>query len=145
MSDTDVPAGQAGGLSNVSASPELPERLRVHALAKLIEVTSRQVLDALDDLGAPAKGAQSSIDRATALRVIESLASTDTSADSSDAAPAAELSAEPEPAGSPSPVAAVLSWSNPEPEGGGAGPDGPGGALPLFAAPSPMFLPPEPP
>ncbi|MDT7556004.1 MAG: ribonuclease [Pseudonocardiales bacterium] len=144
MSDTDVPAGQAGGLSNVSASPELPERLRVHALAKLIEVTSRQVLDALDDLGAPAKGAQSSIDRATALRVIESLASTD-SADSSDAAPAAELSAEPEPTGSPSPVAAVLSWSNPEPEGGGAGPDGPGGALPLFAAPSPMFLPPEPP
>ncbi|MCU1651550.1 MAG: ribonuclease, partial [Pseudonocardia sp.] len=144
MSDTDVPAGQAGGLSNVSASPELPERLRVHALAKLIEVTSRQVLDALDDLGAPAKGAQSSIDRATALRVIESLASTD-SADSTDAAPAAELSAEPERAGSPSPVAAVLSWSNPEPEGGGAGPDGPGGALPLFAAPSPMFLPPEPP
>jgi ribonuclease E len=149
MSDTDVPAGQAGGLSNVSATPELPERLRVHALAKLIEVTSRQVLDALDHLGAPAKGAQSSIDRATALRVMESLASTD-SADTSagsaaDAAPAAELSAEPEPAGSPSPVAAVLSWSNPEPEGGGAGPDGPGGALPLFAAPSPMFLPPEPP
>jgi ribonuclease E len=149
MSDTDVPAGQAGGLNNVSASPELPERLRVHALAKLIEVTSRQVLDALEDLGAPAKGAQSSIDRATALRVIESLAPVAGSAPDTAPAPvaasSAELSADPAPTGFPSPVPAVLSWSNPEPDGGGAGPDGPGGALPLFAAPSPMFLPPEPP
>ncbi|HEX4249288.1 MAG TPA: Rne/Rng family ribonuclease [Pseudonocardia sp.] len=157
MSERDVPAGQAGGLSNVSEAPELPERLRVHALAKLIEVTSRQVLDALEELGAPAKGAQSSIERATALRVIESLAPS--GAPDAPAAPAVgafgigafEVG---DPAGGVSrevipptnPVPAALALSNPEPDiAGGAGPDGPGGALPLFAAPSPMFLPPEPP
>ncbi|HWN35722.1 MAG TPA: Rne/Rng family ribonuclease, partial [Pseudonocardia sp.] len=140
MSDSDVPAGQAGGLSNVSEAPELPERLRVHALAKLIEVTSRQVLDALEELGAPAKGAQSSIERATALRVIESLAPV--------GAPVAGVSGGVTPPTSQptSPLPAALALSNPETEiAGGAGPDGPGGALPLFAAPSPMFLPPEPP
>ena len=155
MSDSDVPAGQAGGLSNVSEVPELPERLRVHALAKLIEVTSRQVLDALDELGAPAKGAQSSIERATALRVIESLAPSGASGTApveSDGAPvgapAAGVSGEvTPPTNQPtSPVPAALALSNPEHDlAGGAGPDGPGGALPLFAAPSPMFLPPEPP
>jgi ribonuclease E len=161
MSNSDVPAGQAGGLSNVSEAPELPERLRVHALAKLIEVTSRQVLDALEDLGAPAKGAQSSIERATALRVIESLAPSGASAPVPSeqvpiGAPATGVSSEvtpptaqpsPQPASQPpSTLPAALALSNPEPDiAGGAGPDGPGGALPLFAAPSPMFLPPEPP
>ena len=80
MSESDVPAGQAGGLSDVSASPELPERLRVHALARLIQATSRQVLDALEKLGSPAKGVQSSIDRGTALRVVDELGASLTAA-----------------------------------------------------------------
>ena len=145
MSDIDVPAGQPGGLSNVSEAPELPERLRVHALARLIAVTSRQVLDALEELGAPAKGAQSSIDRPTALRVIESLGPVaGSSPTTGEAAEPAE--AEPAEAGSPSSVPAPLALSNQARRPATiAAPDSPAAALPLFAAPSPMFLPPEPP
>jgi ribonuclease E len=118
MSNSDVPAGQAGGLNNVSEATELPPRLRVHALAKLMAVTSRQVLDTLAELGEPAKGVQSSIDRDIALRVIQSLAPDNTVS-------ATEI------------TEAVTAEPELEPES-------PFGALPLFAAPSPMFLPPEP-
>jgi ribonuclease E len=118
MSNSDVPAGQAGGLDNVSEATELPLRLRVHALAKLMAVTSRQVLDTLVELGEPAKGVQSSIDRDIALRVIQSLAP-DTTVSATEIAET--VAAEPE-----------------------LEPESSFGALPLFAAPSPMFLPPEP-
>jgi ribonuclease E len=190
MSDIDVPAGQAGGLDNVSESSELPARLRVHALAKLIAATSRQVLDALTELGEPAKGVQSSIDRDTALRVIAALspeggpgvladhdidqdpdydadqvddADHDTDGDVDDGfdqgvdhgldhdtvAGLGSASSSrrverpvPLPDFGVGPVAESLSFGLPpelDPE-----PESPFGALPLFAAPSPMFLPPEP-
>jgi len=139
MSDLDVPAGQSGGLSNVSEAPDLPERLRVHALARLIAVTSRQVLDALEELGAPAKGAQSSIDRPTALRVIESLGPV------AGSGRAPVEAGEPAEAGSPSSVPAALTLSNQAARPAAiAAPESPAAPLPLFAAPSPMFLPPEP-
>ena len=48
---------------------ELPARLRVHALAKLLGVTSKAVLAELQGLGSPAVSVQSSIDRAVAERV----------------------------------------------------------------------------
>src|ERR1700712_3319326 len=72
MSDIDAPAGQAGGPNSVPAS-ELPEKLRVHAWAKRLFVTSRKVLDTLAAIGAPARGAQSSIDRESATRVADTL------------------------------------------------------------------------
>jgi len=53
---------------------ELPARLRVHALAKLLGVTSKAVLAELQGLGSPAVSVQSSIDRAVAERVQAALA-----------------------------------------------------------------------
>ncbi len=123
MSDIDVPAGQAGGPSPVPAAPELPDKLRVHALAKLLSVTSRRVLDTLVELGSPARGAQSSIDREAATKVADSLG-VELTADEADAEPANNApGSEPEPPEDYVP---------------------PGAPLPLFAAPSPMFLPPAP-
>ncbi len=130
MSDIDEPAGQPGGPSPVPASAELPTKLRVHALAKRISVTSRRVLDTLAELGAPAKGAQSSIDRETALRVVDSLGvPLEAGADEPDTDEPDTEQATAEPL--------ILVTSRDEESA-------PGAPLPLFAAPSPMFLPPEP-
>jgi ribonuclease E len=149
MSDIDVPAGQPGGPSTVSEPVELPEKLRVHALARRLSVTSRRVLDALIELGAPARGPQSSIDRTSAARVAESLGVELAGADF------AESSAGADQATSAAPVSGSFAGPfsapdrAPEPaEGRGAEPSEeqvpPGASMPLFAAPSPMFLPPEP-
>jgi ribonuclease E len=71
MPNTETPAGPAGGPVALS---DLPEKLRVHALAKLMGRTSREVLAALADLGIDARTAQSSVDRAAAEKVVTSLA-----------------------------------------------------------------------
>ncbi len=71
MPNTETPAGSAGGPVALS---DLPEKLRVHALAKLVGRTSREVLAALADLGIDARTAQSSVDRAAAEKVVTSLA-----------------------------------------------------------------------
>ena len=157
MSDSDVPVGGAGGLSDISEAPTapfakaavLPSRLRVHALAKLIAATSRQVLDVLTDLGEPAKGVQSSISRDTAIRVARSLGREQVLGVASDALGSGEISPPAEPAEidraalgpsfAPAHNADVDVSAEPELE-----PESPSGALPLFAVPRPMFLPPEP-
>ncbi|MGL4305650.1 MAG: translation initiation factor IF-2 N-terminal domain-containing protein, partial [Mycobacteriaceae bacterium] len=51
----------------------LPERLRVHALAKTLGVTSKQVLAALAELGENVRSAQSSIDKSAAEQVFAAL------------------------------------------------------------------------
>lgn len=95
MSVNDAPAGSTGGLS------ELPEKMRVHALAKLLGTASRDVLATLVGLGQEVRSAQSSITRATAEQVVAALrpvtdAAGATSPDPADGAePAA---AEPAPA-----------------------------------------------
>ncbi|HET8641734.1 MAG TPA: Rne/Rng family ribonuclease [Pseudonocardiaceae bacterium] len=76
MSNTDVPAASAGGGTGVPADrlPEdLPPKIRVHALAKLLGVTSRDVLAALNDIGNPVPSASSTVARAVVLRVAEML------------------------------------------------------------------------
>lgn len=59
--------------SEVSAAPseheELPDRLRVHSLARVLGTTSRRVLDALTELDGRARSAHSSVDRVEAVRV----------------------------------------------------------------------------
>ena len=154
MSDIDVPAGQAGGHRLVPVTAELPEKLRVHALAKLISVTSRRVLDTLAELGAPARGAQSSVDRETALRVIDSLNVDEPSQvlpePAADVSAALFASADECLAHSEDPAASADSAD----EAGDAdeadvaheevGAQSLGSPLPLFAVPSPMFLPPAP-
>ena len=75
MSDTDTPTGEPGGPAAAFdfQSAELPERMRVHELARLLSASSRDVLSALADLGEDARSAQSSIDRSVALQVVEAL------------------------------------------------------------------------
>ncbi|MDJ0360733.1 translation initiation factor IF-2 N-terminal domain-containing protein [Rhodococcus sp. H29-C3] len=58
--------------SSSSRSPAFPERLRVHALAKILGVTSKQVLAKLGELGIEARSAQSSLGRDVAETVYSS-------------------------------------------------------------------------
>jgi ribonuclease E len=57
-----------------SQHEELPERLRVHSLARVLGTTSRQVLDALIELDGRIRSAHSSVERVDALRVRDLLA-----------------------------------------------------------------------
>nr|WP_307817806.1 translation initiation factor IF-2 N-terminal domain-containing protein [Nocardia acididurans] len=56
--------GEAAG--NNPAAEQLPERIRVHALAKLLGVTSKRILAHLTEMGAQARSPQSSLDRTVA-------------------------------------------------------------------------------
>ncbi|MEJ8279010.1 translation initiation factor IF-2 N-terminal domain-containing protein [Pseudonocardia spirodelae] len=90
MSVNDTPAGDTGGLS------DLPEKMRVHALAKLLGTASREVLQALADLGQEVRSVQSSITRVTAEQVVAALRPAPGGADGAGSAGgAAEIPAEP--------------------------------------------------
>ncbi|MEU5763740.1 translation initiation factor IF-2 N-terminal domain-containing protein [Nocardia sp. NPDC047648] len=66
---------------------QLPERIRVHALAKLLGVTSKRILAKLTEMGADARSAQSNVDRAVAESVRDALVTVE--ADAAAAQPAA--------------------------------------------------------
>jgi ribonuclease E len=79
MANTTTPASGIGGRTDASeATPtgradlavSLPSKLRVHALAKLLAVSSKEVIGALAELGIMVGSAQSSIDRETAMRAL---------------------------------------------------------------------------
>ncbi|PIB80226.1 Rne/Rng family ribonuclease [Mycobacterium celatum] len=57
-----------------SQREELPDRLRVHSLARALGTTSRRVLDALTELDGRIRSAHSTVDRADAVRVRDLLA-----------------------------------------------------------------------
>ncbi len=57
-----------------AADEDLPERLRVHELARVLGTTSKQVLDALTDIDGRSRSPQSSVDQADAVRVRDMLA-----------------------------------------------------------------------
>ncbi|MGQ4596518.1 translation initiation factor IF-2 N-terminal domain-containing protein [Nocardia sp. R6R-6] len=59
---------------------QLPERIRVHALAKLLGVTSKRILAKLTELGSDARSAQSNVPRAVAESVRDALAAGETDA-----------------------------------------------------------------
>ncbi|MFN2496830.1 MAG: translation initiation factor IF-2 N-terminal domain-containing protein [Pseudonocardiaceae bacterium] len=77
MANREAPAGGAGGPVGAPNGSELatslPDKLRVHALAKLLSVSSKEIMATLAELGVPARSAQSSIDRDTAWRVVDVL------------------------------------------------------------------------
>ncbi|WP_024793312.1 translation initiation factor IF-2 N-terminal domain-containing protein [Tomitella biformata] len=108
-----------------NAAVEIPQKLRVHALAKLLGVTSKQVLAELAALGEQVKTAHSSVERAAALRVQSALAG--------DVAPPA---AEQTPAAEPAPKTAKA------PKAAKAVKTEAPAATPAFE--QPLFLPPEP-
>jgi ribonuclease E len=79
MANTTTPASGIGGRTDASATTatdradlavSLPSKLRVHALAKLLAVSSKEVIGALAELGIVVGSAQSSIDRETAMRAL---------------------------------------------------------------------------
>ncbi|HEY3712256.1 MAG TPA: translation initiation factor IF-2 N-terminal domain-containing protein [Amycolatopsis sp.] len=76
MSNAESPADQAGGNTAApTTSPlgELPPRIRVHALAKLLGSNSREILTKLTELGESPRSAQSSVTREVAIRLAEAL------------------------------------------------------------------------
>ncbi|WP_330270310.1 translation initiation factor IF-2 N-terminal domain-containing protein [Lentzea sp. NBC_00516] len=120
MSNKDKPAGVTGGQGVVAARPELadlPDKLRVHALAKLLDVSSKDVMTALADLGEVPKSAQSSVSRDVALKVAETLVDWDDVV-------TGEVTEDYEAPAIPAFEAPALA--------------------PIFAAPSAVFLPPQP-
>ena len=125
MTNSDSPAGLTGGPVTLSGLDDLPEKLRVHALAKLLGRTSREVMAALLDLGFAARSVQSSVDRKTAEQVTVVLV--------------------PELAGTPAPPPEEGLPASEQP---GVADEPPGTAdepavlAPLFAPPAPVFQPP---
>ncbi|MFJ9785756.1 translation initiation factor IF-2 N-terminal domain-containing protein [Amycolatopsis sp. NPDC101161] len=77
MSNAETPAEHTGGNpATPTGGPlaDLPPRIRVHALAKLLEKHSRDVLAQLAELGESVRSAQSSVTRDVALKVAEAFA-----------------------------------------------------------------------
>ena len=103
----------------------LPARLRVHALAKLLGVTSKAVLAELERFGAAVSSVQSSIDRSVAEQVRDALA------------PAAVTPPAAVPAAEPTPPA-VVPAAEPTPPAAASGVQ-----APLFMAPEPVLAPPR--
>ncbi|WP_197374907.1 Rne/Rng family ribonuclease [Mycolicibacterium baixiangningiae] len=97
MADSENTQAQDSTDSSQEAQPRerLPERLRVHSLARVLGTTSRRVLDALTELDGRARSAHSTIDKTEAEKVREVLAANgDTPAEAAAVeAPAAEAPA----------------------------------------------------
>ncbi|MEV7037991.1 translation initiation factor IF-2 N-terminal domain-containing protein [Amycolatopsis sp. NPDC051061] len=159
MSNAETPAEQTGGNPATPTSGslgELPARIRVHALAKLLAKNSRDVLAKLAELGESVRSAQSSVTRDVAHKVAEAFSGGDVevapasggdvevapaSGGDVEVAPAGQAKAEPEPRRSavpPAPEVPAAEAEKPRPR------QKTRAHLPVFAAPSPVFLPPEP-
>ncbi|WP_328617846.1 translation initiation factor IF-2 N-terminal domain-containing protein [Amycolatopsis sp. NBC_00355] len=160
MSNAETPAEHTGGnpaTPTTGPLADLPARIRVHALAKLLESHSRDVLAKLTELGESVRSAQSSVTREVALKVAEAFSGGDV-----EAAPASGGDVEVAPVSGGDVEVAPASGGDvevaptgrtrrePEPEQPAAEAEKPRprqksrAHLPVFAAPSPVFLPPEP-
>ena len=103
MADNTSPEEQ-----NNEAREEFPQKLRVHALARLLGLTSKEVLAHLGELGFVARSAHSSIDRSAAERVrdrIAEAAGSDTAETDTPVTPDAPAAPAPEPAPTEQPAA----------------------------------------
>ncbi|MGW5745992.1 translation initiation factor IF-2 N-terminal domain-containing protein [Amycolatopsis sp. NPDC003861] len=146
MSNAETPAEHTGGNpATPAAGPlaDLPARIRVHALAKLLESHSRDVLAKLAELGESVRSAQSSVTREVALKVAEAFAPGETgetgkTGETEDTAAEPVAPAQPAEARPPVPEVPVAEAEKPRPR------QKTRAHLPVFAAPSPVFLPPEP-
>ncbi|MGW4631545.1 translation initiation factor IF-2 N-terminal domain-containing protein [Nocardia sp. NPDC004415] len=89
---------------------QLPERIRVHALAKRLGVTSKRILAKLAELGTEARSVQSNVDRAVAETVRDAIAAdAETGESPASPAPAATAPAAEQPAAVPAPAATLFS------------------------------------
>ena len=114
---------EPGELTPDGAGADLPERLRVHSLARVLGTTSRRVLDALSELDGRTRSAHSSVDRTDALRVRDVLAQT------AETDQAVVDDVEPE---------SRLLLETPEPAASAEESGHPSDYLPLFVAPTPV-------
>ncbi|MFD6070660.1 translation initiation factor IF-2 N-terminal domain-containing protein, partial [Amycolatopsis lurida] len=160
MSNADTPAVTGGNTATPTAGQlgELPPRIRVHALAKLLGSNSRELMAKLGELGETVRSAQSSVTREVAHKLAEALAGGDepeTTPVAETPAPEPEAKAEVKPEAEPEPAPQVEAPSRrvppalaapvtPEPPERTTRPSKAAAHLPVFAAPSPVFLPPEP-
>ncbi|MER7012620.1 translation initiation factor IF-2 N-terminal domain-containing protein [Saccharopolyspora sp. NPDC000359] len=163
MLNTDTPAGSASGQSPTPTGAEqgtieLPAKLRVHALAKLLGSSSREIINTLESIGESVRSAQSNITREVALQVVQAMnpelvdesetpaepaqPEAEQSAPEQAEQPAAEESAAEEPAAESAPAvpAAQFAAAADEPVPSSART----GLTPVFAAPEAMFLAPSP-
>ncbi len=128
MSNKTTPAGKTGGDTTEAASAalaDLPAKIRIHALAKLLGRNSREVLQAVTEAGVTGRSVQSSIDKEVALKVAESFGVAPPGAAAAPAAAPAAKAAEPE-----APAQAAARQVPP---------------TPVFASAAPLFQPPRPP
>ena len=116
--------------SGESSGEELPDRLRVHSLARVLGTTSRRVLDALSALDGRPRSAHSSVDRTDAVRVRDVLATVPQEIPETPSEPEPEVVAEAEPE-------SRLLLETPE-HGGTGEAKQPTDYLPLFVAPQPL-------
>ncbi|KUI38907.1 ribonuclease [Mycobacterium sp. IS-1496] len=95
MADSENTQAQDSPDSSEEASPRerLPERLRVHSLARVLGTTSRRVLDALAELDGRARSAHSTVDKTEAEKVREVLAGGDGDTPAEAPAPAETVAA----------------------------------------------------
>ncbi|MGW5643630.1 translation initiation factor IF-2 N-terminal domain-containing protein [Saccharopolyspora sp. NPDC003752] len=179
MLNMDTPAGSASGQSptptrDEQGTIELPAKLRVHALAKLLGASSREIITTLESIGESVRSAQSNITRDVALQVVQALhpemvAESESAAEPEQTEPEPQAEApaeaaaqtEPEPAAEAKPAVeaqpaaeaqAAAEPAVPAADFASAGAETPAGTpaapglTPLFAAPAPeaMFLAPQP-
>ncbi|MFJ8914723.1 translation initiation factor IF-2 N-terminal domain-containing protein [Amycolatopsis sp. NPDC102389] len=167
MSNADTPAVTGGNTATPIAAQlaELPPRIRVHALAKLLGSNSRELMAKLGELGETVRSAQSSVTRDVALKLAEALAggdepetteTTEAPVAETPAAPEPEVKAEAKPEVKAEPAApqveapsrrvppALAAPVTPEPPQPTTKRAKAAVHVPVFAAPSPVFLPPEP-
>ncbi|SFB27232.1 ribonuclease E [Amycolatopsis marina] len=145
MSNAEIPAENQGGTTAAPTSgplAELPDRIRVHALAKLLGTSSKELLVKLGELGETARSAQSSVHREVALRVAASLGAIESGGEEQPAAPEAPAEQTPPPAPTATRPPIPAGPGSPEPDTASKAAGKP--HVPVFAAPSPVFLPPEP-
>ncbi|WP_410666096.1 translation initiation factor IF-2 N-terminal domain-containing protein [Amycolatopsis sp. lyj-84] len=173
MSNADTPAVTGGNTATPIAGQlaELPPRIRVHALAKLLGSNSRELMAKLGELGETVRSAQSSVTRDVAIKLAEALTGGD-EPETTEAAAVAEapvetapvktpkasepeVKAEAKPEVKPEPVPqeeapskrvppALAAPVTPEQPQRSTRPSKAAVHVPVFAAPSPVFLPPEP-
>ncbi|QNG18369.1 Rne/Rng family ribonuclease [Rhodococcus triatomae] len=91
MADQAPPTSSESNAAGSNEAGALPEKMRVHALAKLLGITSKQVIAEAGTQGVELRSAHSSVSREVAERVRDALTTTTTDAAPTEApAPAAE-------------------------------------------------------
>ncbi|WP_409463526.1 translation initiation factor IF-2 N-terminal domain-containing protein [Amycolatopsis sp. GA6-003] len=123
MSNADTPADQTGGNTVAPTSSrlgELPPRIRVHALAKLLGLSSRDLLGKLAELGESPRSAQSSVTKEVAHRVAVILDAEAAGSAEQDAPAGTEAAGTPD--SEAAPAAAAQETAAPDAAAPGAGP-----------------------